>query len=98
MIELLKQGQYQPMDVTDQVMSIYAGNQGFLDDVPRLEVAPWEQGFLTFMRDQKPEIRKAIAEKKDLDAATMEALGRAIKEYKQQYATRKTQKRETVRV
>jgi F-type H+-transporting ATPase subunit alpha len=98
MIELLKQGQYQPMDVTDQVMSIYAGNQGFLDDVPRLEVAPWEQGFLTFMRDQKPEIRQAIAEKKDLDAVTMEALGQAIKEYKQQYATRKKEKRETVRV
>jgi F-type H+-transporting ATPase subunit alpha len=98
MIELLKQGQYQPMDVTDQVMCIYAGNQGFLDDVPRSEVAPWEQGFLTFMRDQKPEIRKSIAEKKDLDAAAMEALGQAIKEYKQQYATRKKEKRETARV
>jgi hypothetical protein len=50
------------------------------------------------MRDQKPEIRQAIAEKKDLDASTMEALNNAIKEYKQQYATRKKEKRETVRV
>jgi F-type H+-transporting ATPase subunit alpha len=98
MIELLKQGQYQPMDVTDQVMSIYAGNQGFLDDVPRTEVAQWEKGFLTFMRDQKPEIRNKIADTKDLDSADMEALSRAIKEYRQQYATRKSEKRETVRV
>ena len=69
MVELLKQGQYQPMDVIDQVMSIYAGNQGHLDDVPRTEVAAWEKGFLTFMREQKPEIRKKIAETKDLDDA-----------------------------
>jgi F-type H+-transporting ATPase subunit alpha len=98
MIELLKQGQYQPMDVFDQVLSIYAGNQGHLDDVPRTEVAQWEKGFLTFMRDQKPEIRQKIAETKDLDGATMEAINAAIKEYKAQYATRRAEKRETVRV
>ncbi len=98
MIELLKQGRYQPMDVTDQVMSIYAGNQGHLDDVPRPEVPQWESGFLTFMSDQKPEIRKKIAETKDLDATTMEALNQAIKEYRAQYSTRKKGGREVVRV
>jgi F-type H+-transporting ATPase subunit alpha len=98
MIELLKQGQYQPMDVVDQVLSIYAGTRGHLDDVPRTEVAQWEKGFLTFMRDQKPEIRKKIVETKDLDEAGMEAINQAIKEYKGQYATRKQEKREVARV
>ena len=78
MVELLKQGQYQPMDVVDQVMSIYAGTQGHFDKVPRNEVAAWEKAFLTFMQDQKPEVRKKIAETKDLDADTMKALDAAI--------------------
>jgi F-type H+/Na+-transporting ATPase subunit alpha len=98
MVELLKQGQYQPMEVVDQVLSIFAGNQGHLDDVPRTEVAAWEKGFLTFIRDQKPEIRTKIAETKDLDDATMNALSGAIKEFKAQYATRKAEKREVARV
>ena len=42
MVELLKQPQYQPMDVVDQVMSIYAGTEGYLDDVPVKEVSRWE--------------------------------------------------------
>ena len=58
MVELLKQGQYQPMHVIDQVLSIYAGTRGHLDEVPRDEVADWEKGFLTFVRDQKPELRQ----------------------------------------
>jgi F-type H+-transporting ATPase subunit alpha len=98
MIELLKQGQYQPMEVVDQVMSIFAGNQGHLDEVPRTEVAQWEKGFLTFMRDQKPEIRNKILDTKDLDEATMAALNQAINEYKQQYATRKSGAADTVLV
>ena len=98
MVELLKQGQYQPMEVVDQVLSIFAGNQGHLDDVPRTEVSAWEKGFLTFIRDQKPEIRNKIAETKDLDEATMNALSGAIKEFKAQYATKKSEKREVARV
>ena len=92
MVELLKQGQYQPMEVVDQVMSIYAGNQGHLDKVPRNEVAAWEKAYLTFMRDQKPEIRKKIAETKDLDADTMKALDAAIAEFKTQWSGRKPAK------
>ena len=50
MVELLKQPQYRPMDVVDQVMSIYAGAEGYLDDVPVKEVRKrWETEFHTFM-------------------------------------------------
>ena len=57
MVELLKQPQYQPMDVVDQVMSIYAGSEGYLDAVPIKEVSRWEEQFLTFIRERKPEVR-----------------------------------------
>ena len=86
MVELLKQGQYRPMHVIDQVMSIYAGANGFLDTVPVERVADWEEGFLAFMREQKPEIRNKLIETKDLDDDTARRLEAAIKEYQGQFA------------
>src|SRR5215213_3612761 len=53
MVELLKQGQYQPMDVIDQVMIIFAGAQGALDKVPRAQVQAWQDQFLKFMHEQQ---------------------------------------------
>jgi F-type H+/Na+-transporting ATPase subunit alpha len=92
MVELLKQGQYQPMEVVDQVLSIYAGNQGHLDKVPRNQVQAWEKAYLTFMRDQHPEIRKKIVETKDLDAAAMKQLDAAIAQFKTQWSAPKKEK------
>ncbi len=51
MTELLKQGLYHPMHVTDQVLSIYAGTRGHLDKVPLAEVHAWETACLKFVRD-----------------------------------------------
>ncbi|MCC7085830.1 MAG: F0F1 ATP synthase subunit alpha [Pirellulales bacterium] len=89
MVELLKQGQYVPMDVVDEVMIIYAGTRGHLDQVPRSEVRDWENAFLTFMADQKPEIRQKIVDTKDLDSDTEKALLAAIGEFKAQWAGKK---------
>jgi F-type H+-transporting ATPase subunit alpha len=86
MVELLKQGQYAPMDVVDQVLSIYAGTRGHLDEVPRDQVADWEQGFLTFVRDQVPELRKRIVDTKELDGEGERQLEAAIAEFKRQRA------------
>ena len=66
MVELLKQGVYKPLDVVDEVLVIYAGTRGHLDKVPVNRVQEWEKKFLHVHADQKPEIRKAIAETKDL--------------------------------
>lgn len=85
MVELLKQGQYQPMDVIDQVMVIYAGNGGYLNDVPVNQVQAWEKGFLTFMRDQRSSTRAKLAEKKDLTAEIETELQAAIADYKKQW-------------
>lgn len=86
MVELLKQGQFRPMHVIDQVMSIYAGASGHLDTVPVDRVADWEDGFLAFMREQKSEIRNKLIETKDLDDDTARRLDAAIKEYQGQFA------------
>jgi F-type H+-transporting ATPase subunit alpha len=92
MIEILKQGQYSPMDVVDEVLIIFAGTRGFLDKVPRNQVSAWEKGFLTFVRDQKSEIRNKILETRDLDDATMKLLTDAIGEYQKQFAAGETRK------
>ncbi len=82
MVELLKQGQYVPMDVIDEVLMIFAGTRGHLDDVPLNRVAEWEHDFLIFMRDQRPEIRKVIVDSKDLDDDTAVSLTKAIADFK----------------
>ena len=66
MVELLKQPQYRPMNAIDQVMSIYAGTQGHLDDVPRADVSRWETAFLNFIaRAQTRGPRRARAREED---------------------------------
>ena len=56
MVELLKQPQYKPLNVVDQVMLIYAGTEGHLDQVPVTEIARWEEEFLTFIQDKKKDV------------------------------------------
>ena len=63
MVEMLKQGQYQPMDVIDEVLSIYAGTRGHLDKVPRDEVAAWEKEFLTL--HARAEVRGPQEDRRD---------------------------------
>ena len=85
MVELLKQGQYEPLKVADQVMVIFAGNTGGLDKVARSDVRNWEKHFLTFMREQKSEVRDLIANKKDLNDDIVPQLKDAIAAFNAQY-------------
>ena len=91
MVEILKQGQYRPLHVVDQVLIIYAGTRGHLDKVPIKDVPAWEQAFLAFMREQKSEIRNKIMETKDLDDAGMQSIAAAIGEFQKQFAGRKNE-------
>ncbi len=86
--EILKQRQYQPLDVDKQVMIIYAATHGFLDDVPLEQVVAWEAGFHRYMETNNPEIGQEIVEKSVNQRNTMSdeliaKLETAIKEYKQ---------------
>ncbi len=82
MVELLKQPQYQPMQAIDQVMSIFAGSEGFLDDIPVREVPKFEKAFLSFIHDQKPEIRAALDRQKKLTDQIAADLKAALSEFK----------------
>jgi F-type H+-transporting ATPase subunit alpha len=82
------------MHVVDQVLSIYAGNGGHLDKVPRSQVAQWEKEFLDFMREQKSEIRSKIMESKDLSDDTEKLLDAAIGDFQKQWAAARAKEAE----
>jgi F-type H+/Na+-transporting ATPase subunit alpha len=85
MVELLKQPQYRPLNVVEQVMSLFAGSEGFLDDVPIREVRRWEEEFLAYVRDHKPQLREALNKDKKLTDAIAADLKAAITEFKSTY-------------
>ncbi len=65
-VEILKQPPYQPVAVVDQVMIIYAATKGHLDKIERSKIGKWEEQFIRFMREQKPEVRDALAKQRKL--------------------------------
>ncbi len=85
MVEILKQGQYVPMDVEDQVISIFAGANGFYDDLPIEQVLPFEAGLLKFIKTSKVDIRKGITDKQEITKDNEEKLKAAIKEFKDNF-------------
>jgi F-type H+-transporting ATPase subunit alpha len=85
MVEILKQPQFKPMHVADQVMSIYAGTKGYLDKVPIRQVAAWEEQFLRFVREQRPEVRNALIKERKLSPAIEQQLKSAIEAFGQVY-------------
>lgn len=80
--EILKQPQYEPVPVEEQVMIIYAGTMGYLDEFALEQVKPFQHGFLEFMRSRHPQIGKEIKKKKELPEKIEADLKKAIEEYK----------------
>ncbi|WP_437225395.1 F0F1 ATP synthase subunit alpha [Planctomicrobium sp. SH661] len=85
MVELLKQPQYEPLDVAEQVISIYAGTKGYFDKVPRDQVARAEKELLQFIRDEKSEVRKTLLDTKTLSDELEEQLKAALSEFVQRF-------------
>jgi F-type H+/Na+-transporting ATPase subunit alpha len=81
-VEVLKQGQYQPMAVEQQVMTIYAVTNGFLDDVAVGDVREWERSFHEFMHARFPQVGDAIRTQKVLSKDVEADLRRGIEEFK----------------
>jgi F-type H+-transporting ATPase subunit alpha len=88
LVELLKQGQYQPMTVEEQVLQLYAGTnkddpkkRGWLRDVPTKEVQRWAKEFLDFVRAKYPELPAAIRQKLELTNDIKATLNRALAEF-----------------
>jgi len=80
-VEVLKQGQYLPMPVEQQVMIIYAVTNGFLDAVSVGNVREWERGFHEYMAANYPQLGDGIRKTKDLGKDTEDALRRGIEAY-----------------
>ena len=85
--ELLKQPQYHPMSVEDQVISIFAGVNGFFDHVAPHDVPQCDIDLQKFMRANYPEIGKTISEKKMIDSQTETVLKKALAEFQETFTT-----------
>ncbi|UCC49719.1 MAG: F0F1 ATP synthase subunit alpha [Gemmatimonadota bacterium] len=86
MVEVLKQGQYQPLGVEQQVMIIFAGVRGYLDDLEVEDIRAWEADFHAFMRANHPDIGRDIREQKELTREIEDRLKKAIEEFKQYFS------------
>jgi F-type H+/Na+-transporting ATPase subunit alpha len=86
MVELLKQDQFVPMSVDDQVIVIFAGTQGFMDDVPVEAISSFEEGLLRYVRSEKQGLKKEIMEKKALDDDLRAKITETITTFKKTFA------------
>ncbi len=85
MVEVLKQPQFKPMNVLDQIMIIFAGTKGHLDKIERRKVQAWEEQFTRFMREQKPEVRAALAKSRKFTPEIEKQLTDAITAFQPQF-------------
>jgi F-type H+-transporting ATPase subunit alpha len=85
MVELLKQGQFAPMPVAEQVVSIWAGANGYLDDVPVAAVRKFESEWLAFVKQEYPEVAHDIATTQAISGESDKRLHEACKAFKAKF-------------
>jgi F-type H+-transporting ATPase subunit alpha len=82
LVELLKQGQYQPLPVDKQILIIYAGTSGFVDELPLSALKKYEQELYTFIETRHPDVYADILKKKELDGELRAKINKALEEFK----------------
>jgi F-type H+-transporting ATPase subunit alpha len=87
MVELLKQGQYAPFPVEEQVVSIWAGTNGKLDDVPVEDIRRFERELLDYLRRERKELLTGIREGAKMSDDTIQAISEAVEAFKKQFET-----------
>jgi F-type H+-transporting ATPase subunit alpha len=85
LVELLKQGQYQPLSVEKQILIIYAGTNGFVDELPLAALKKYEQELNSFIESKHPDIFADILKKRELDGELRGKLNKALEEFKGQF-------------
>lgn len=83
--EVLKQEQYQPLPVEKQIIIIYAGNRGFLDEIPVDKIRLYEKRLYEFLDNERPEVLRALAEKKTIDPELDETIAAILKEFNERF-------------
>jgi F-type H+-transporting ATPase subunit alpha len=87
LVELLKQPQYQPQAMEREVVSVWSGTSGALDDVPVEDIRRFDSEFLEYLERSKPEILDAIRTTAELSDDSLTVLQSAIGEFKKQFTT-----------
>jgi len=87
LVEILKQGQYQPLPVEKQVLIIFAGTNAYLDDIPVEQIRAFEEGLYKFVENAHPGLLPKIREKKVLDDEVKGMVNGALKEFKQRFVS-----------
>ncbi len=85
LVEVLKQGQYEPLPVERQVVIIYAATHGFVDHLPVEAVRRYEVALNRFLDNRHPDIFEDLRVKREIDAALQEKLDRALEEFKKEF-------------
>jgi F-type H+-transporting ATPase subunit alpha len=85
MVEVLKQDQYKPLPISKQVIIIYSGTRGFLDDLPVAKIKQFEAGLFKYMDAEYPDVVLEIQSKKELSSSVMERLDFAITAFKDEF-------------
>jgi F-type H+-transporting ATPase subunit alpha len=85
LVELLKQGQYQPLPVERQVLIIYAGTNGFVDELPLAALKKYEQELYSFIDSKHPDVFADILKKRELDGELRAKINRALEEFKSEF-------------
>ncbi len=86
LVELTKQGRYVPMPVQDQVLAIFAGTQGFLDDLAIEDVQRFRDEFLEFVNAGHPDISSAIVAEQKLSDETKDKLTQVLREFSESFS------------
>jgi F-type H+-transporting ATPase subunit alpha len=89
LVELLKQDQFSPLPVEKQVISIYSGVNGYLDDLPVNDVRRFEAELLSFVENTHSDLLQSIRDKKELSNEIKQGLDSVIKEFKQRFTAEK---------
>jgi len=87
--ELLKQDQYSPMTVAEQVISIYAGVKGYLDNIDTNQIRSFEKGILELIKSEKPELIETIQKSGKIEDDTDKTLSEIISNYKKKIFEKK---------
>ncbi|MGI6032885.1 MAG: F0F1 ATP synthase subunit alpha [Coriobacteriales bacterium] len=85
MTELLKQGRYASMDVEDQVVAIFAGDEGFLDDMPVRDTLRFRDGLIEYMHTVRSDLKERVAKEGKLNDALKDELKQAVAAYKSSF-------------
>jgi F-type H+-transporting ATPase subunit alpha len=87
LVEILKQDQYQPLPFSKQIIIIFAGTNGYLDDLEIEQIRPFESELLKYVESMNPKLLDAIMQKKTIDDALKADIEKTLKEFKQRFVS-----------